>query len=38
MDVKYMDDDGVNIESAVVVCGISDRDFPVLGVCFKIQI
>lgn len=26
-DVKYMDDDGVNVESAIVVCGISDCDY-----------
>lgn len=26
-DVRYMDDDGVNVESAVVVCGMSDNDY-----------
>lgn len=27
MDVKYMDDDGINVESAVVVCGMEDCDY-----------
>ena len=26
-DVKYMDDDEINFESAVVVCGMSDSDY-----------
>lgn len=26
-DVKYMDDDGINVESAVVVCGMCDNDY-----------
>lgn len=26
-DVKYMDDDGINVESAVVVCSMSDDDY-----------
>ncbi len=26
-DVKYMDDDEINVESAVVVCGMSDSDY-----------
>lgn len=26
-DVKYMDDDGINVESAVVVCGMADSDY-----------
>lgn len=27
MDVKYMDNDGINVESAVVVCGMEDSDY-----------
>lgn len=27
MDVKYMNDDGINVESAVVVCGMEDSDY-----------
>ena len=26
-DVRYMDDDGINVESAVVVCGMADNDY-----------
>ena len=26
-DVKYLDGDGVNVESAVVVCAMSDEDY-----------
>ncbi|MCX4296498.1 MAG: hypothetical protein OSJ73_05625 [Lachnospiraceae bacterium] len=26
-DVEYMDDDGINVESAVVVCGMADCDY-----------
>lgn len=26
-DVKYLDDDGCNVESAVVVCAMSDDDY-----------
>lgn len=26
-DVKYMDDDGINVESAVVVCAMDDCDY-----------
>jgi hypothetical protein len=26
-DVRYMDDDGINVESAVVVCGMADSDY-----------
>ncbi len=26
-DVRYLDDDGVNVESAVVVCGMNDCDY-----------
>lgn len=28
-DVRYVDDDGVNVESAVVVCGMRDCDYTV---------
>lgn len=27
MDVKYMDDDGINVESAVVVCSKKDENY-----------
>lgn len=27
VDVKYLDDDGCNVESAVVVCAMSDEDY-----------
>lgn len=27
MDVEYMDDDGINVKSAVVVCSVSDDDY-----------
>lgn len=33
-DVKYMDDDGINVESAVVVCGMCDRDYATQRVKF----
>ena len=26
-DVKYMDDDEINVESAVVICGMADCDY-----------
>ena len=26
-DVEYLDDDGINIKSAVVVCAMSDEDY-----------
>jgi len=26
-DVRYLDDDGINVESAVVVCNMSDDDY-----------
>ncbi len=26
-DVKYMDDDGINVESAVVVCSMTDNEY-----------
>ena len=26
-DVRYMDDDGINVESAVVICGMRDDDY-----------
>lgn len=26
-DVEYMDNDGINIESAIVVCGMVDDDY-----------
>lgn len=26
-DVQYLDDDGINVESAVVVCGMADCDY-----------
>lgn len=28
-DVEYMDDDGINVELAVVVCGMCDNDYAV---------
>lgn len=28
-DVQYMDNDGINVESAVVVCGMKDCDYTV---------
>lgn len=33
-DVKYMDDDGINIESAVVVCAMDDCDYAEKRVAF----
>lgn len=27
MDVKYMDDDGINVESAIVVCSMKDEEY-----------
>lgn len=26
-DVEYVDDDGCNVESAVVICGMSDNEY-----------
>lgn len=33
-DVQYMDGDGINVESAVVVCGMQDCDYAGLRLKF----